>query len=73
MSELEKEPIVSKENTTEVEEKETFKEMSPIRLILRRFFRSKLSLVGLIMIIGLFLFSLILLNTVCKIALSYSL
>jgi peptide/nickel transport system permease protein len=57
MSELEKEPIVSKENTTEVEEKETFKEMSPIRLILRRFFRSKLSLVGLIMIIGLFLFS----------------
>ena len=57
MAELEKEPIVSKENTTEVEEKETFKEMSPIRLILRRFFRSKLSLVGLLMIIGLFLFS----------------
>lgn len=41
----------------EVQEKETFKEMSPIRLIMRRFFRSKLSLVGLIMIIFLFLFS----------------
>ena len=57
MSELEKEPIVSEENKTQIEEKETFKEMSPIRLILRRFFRSKLSLVGLIMIIGLFVFS----------------
>lgn len=41
----------------EVQEKETFKEMSPIRLIMRRFFRSKLSLVGLVMIIFLFLFS----------------
>ena len=36
---------------------ETFKEMSPIRLILRRFFRSKLSLIGLIMLVLLFLFS----------------
>ncbi len=40
----------------EVEE-ETYKEMSPIRLILRRFFRSKLSIVGLILIILLFIFS----------------
>lgn len=31
--------------------------MSPMRLIMRRFFRSKLSLVGLIMIVFLFLFS----------------
>ena len=58
MSEQEKElePVVSKENTI-VEEKETFKEMSPARMILRRFFRSKLSLVGIIMIVGLFAFS----------------
>lgn len=31
--------------------------MSPIRMVLRRFFRSKLSIVGLVMVIGLFLFS----------------
>ena len=30
--------------------------MSPTRMVLRRFFRSKLSIVGLVMIIGLFLF-----------------
>ncbi len=38
-------------------EKETYQEMSPGRLIARRFFRSKLSIVGLIMIVFLFLFS----------------
>ncbi len=31
--------------------------MSPTRMVVRRFFRSKLSIVGLIMIVGLFLFS----------------
>ena len=31
--------------------------MSPTRMVLRRFFRSKLSIIGLIMVIGLFLFS----------------
>ena len=31
--------------------------MSPTRMVVRRFFRSKLSIVGLIMVIGLFLFS----------------
>lgn len=36
---------------------DTYKEMSPFKLILRRFFRSKLSIVGLIMLIGLFAFS----------------
>ncbi len=36
---------------------QNYKEMSPIRLVLRRFFRSKLSIVGIIMIIALFLFS----------------
>ena len=40
-----------------VEEQQTYKEMSPIQLVFRRFFRSKLSIVGIIMIAFLFLFS----------------
>lgn len=43
-------------STDEVQE-ETYKELSPIKLILRRFFRSRLSVVGLVIIIFLFLFS----------------
>lgn len=39
------------------EQEETYLEMSPIRLVMRRFFRSKLSVVGLLMIAFLFLFS----------------
>ena len=35
----------------------TYKEISPARLILRRFFRSKLSIVGIIMLVFLFAFS----------------
>ncbi len=31
--------------------------MSPTRMVIRRFFRSKLSIIGLIMVIGLFIFS----------------
>ena len=31
--------------------------MSPTRMVMRRFFRSRLSIVGLIMVISLFLFS----------------
>lgn len=48
------------ETTEQVKEEtveETYKEMSPLKLILRRFFRSKLSIVGLLMIAFLFLFS----------------
>lgn len=41
----------------EAKELETYKEMSPFRLVMRRFFRSKLSLVGLMMIAFLFLFA----------------
>ncbi len=41
----------------EVKEAETFKQISPLRLVLRRFFRSKLSIVGLCMIAFLFIFS----------------
>ena len=42
---------------TEQQAEETYKEMSPFKLILRRFFRSRLSVVGLIMLVFLFLFS----------------
>lgn len=42
---------------TMLQEEENYLEMSPIRLIMRRFFRSKLSIVGLLMIVFLFLFS----------------
>jgi ABC-type dipeptide/oligopeptide/nickel transport system permease subunit len=41
-------------NATEVV---TYKEMSPMQMILRRFFRSKLSIVGIVMIVFLFAFS----------------
>ena len=43
----------NKENSLE----DTYKEMSPFKLILRRFFRSRLSIVGLIILIFLFTFS----------------
>lgn len=49
--------IQEKSVPTEEIQEETYKEMSPIRLVLRRFFRSRLSVVGLIMIAFLFLFS----------------
>lgn len=39
------------------DEEETYKEISPMRLVLRRFFRSKLSIVGIVMIAFLFIFS----------------
>ena len=45
------------ENTVQAEQEETYLEMSPIRLVMRRFFRSKLSIVGLLMIAFLFVFS----------------
>ena len=52
---VEKEEIKTENQEPEIVE--TYKEMSPMRLILRRFFRSKLSIVGLVMIVFLFLFS----------------
>ena len=51
-----KDESLAQENTKVVEEV-NYKELSPIQLMLRRFFRSKLSIVGLVIIIGLFLFS----------------
>ena len=41
----------------ETEEEVTYKQMSPVRLVFRRFFRSKLSIVGLVMLAFLFIFS----------------
>lgn len=53
--------LVETPNISEIEEnqslEETYKEMSPMRLVMRRFFRSKLSIVGIVMIAFLFLFS----------------
>lgn len=62
MSENDKQFIASTENdeapvTVTGEQEETYQEMSPIRLVMRRFFRSKLSIVGILMIAFLFLFS----------------
>ena len=42
---------------TEVPLDKNVKLMSPTRMVVRRFFKSKLSIIGLIMVIGLFLFS----------------
>lgn len=48
----------TEENTAQTNElTDNYKEMSPIRLVFRRFFRSRLSIVGLVMIIFLFIFS----------------
>ncbi len=44
-------------NDEDVEQKVYYKELTPTRMVLRRFFRSRLSVVGLIMIIALFAFS----------------
>ena len=54
---INKEPV---DNKTElVEEEIHYKEMSPARMVVRRFFRSRLSLVGVIMLAVLFAFSFI--------------
>lgn len=41
----------------QVAEISNVKQMSPMKLVLRRFFRSKLSVIGLIIVVGLFIFS----------------
>ena len=53
--EEQKEETLAPEKEEKVEE--TYKEMSPFKLILRRFFRSRLSIVGLVMLVFLFAFS----------------
>lgn len=47
----------AKKELEATKQEETFKQMGPMKMILRRFFRSKLSIVGLVMLIFLFLFS----------------
>ena len=47
----------NEEQISEDSHEKNLKLMSPTQMVLRRFFRSKLSIVGLVMIIGLFLFS----------------
>ena len=54
--------IEKKTNITEaseeiVESEIHYKELSPMRMVMRRFFRSRLSLVGVVMLIALFVFS----------------
>lgn len=58
----EAENVRATDDTQEKESKEdkvqyVYKEMSPLRMVGRRFFRSKLSIVGLVMIVFLILFS----------------
>jgi len=58
MEELKNEEVVSQETVdTEAPLDKNVRLMSPTRMVVRRFFRSKLSIIGLIMVIGLFLFS----------------
>ena len=55
----EPEALETVESVTEETESiaDSVKALSPTRLVMKRFFRSKLSIVGLVLIIGLFLFS----------------
>ncbi len=55
MDETVKQQIVSED--TEAPLDKNVRLMSPSRMVVRRFFRSKLSIIGLVMVIGLFLFS----------------
>ena len=58
MEELKNEEIVSREAVdTETPLDKNVRLMSPTQMLVRRFFRSKLSIIGLIMVIGLFVFS----------------
>ena len=50
----EKEDLVEAEE--EVSHERSLKMMSPMQMVLRRFFRSKLSIIGLVMVVSLFLF-----------------
>ena len=60
LPENEKEINLVNDNTPETKEEasheQTLKLMSPMQMVIRRFFRSKLSIIGLVMIVSLFLF-----------------
>ncbi len=57
MEELNNEQAAPDSIDTEVPLDKNVRLMSPTRMVVRRFFRSKLSILGLVMVIGLFLFS----------------
>ena len=57
MEENTKNEVTQEVVDTEVPLDKNVRMMSPTRMVVRRFFRSKLSIVGLIMVVGLFLFS----------------
>ena len=57
MEEITKNEVVEETQESEVPHDKTVRLMSPTRMVVRRFFRSKLSIVGLIMVVGLFVFS----------------
>ena len=57
MEELENKQAQPAVEDTEVPLDKNVRLMSPTRMVVRRFFRSKLSILGLVMVIGLFLFS----------------
>lgn len=57
--EVETKAVETEEIDTDVPLDKTVKLMSPTRMVVRRFFRSKLSIVGLIMVVSLFVFSFI--------------
>ena len=57
MEELKTKEQNTQNTDTEIPLDKTVRLMSPTRMVVRRFFRSKLSIVGLVMIVGLFLFS----------------
>ena len=59
MEELENNLAAPEAVDTEVPLDKNVRLMSPTRMVVRRFFRSKLSILGLIMVIGLFVFSFI--------------
>ena len=56
MEELNNEEIQKPVDTEEPLDK-NIRMMSPTRMVVRRFFRSRLSIIGLVMVVGLFLFS----------------
>ena len=57
MEELNEKQLPQETVDTEVPLDKNIKLMSPTRMVVRRFFRSRLSILGLIMVVGLFLFS----------------
>ena len=57
MEEIQNNQVAPEAVDTEVPLDKNVRLMSPTRMVVRRFFRSKLSILGLIMVIGLFLFS----------------